>query len=163
MTLRELIHYVMDRGLITKTLTYIHQVNSTWHEKPMAEIHRAYTNVVRELLDSPGKEDTTYKIVVDSNVQDGEDLTDVYLIDVNGDRCALDFTDWNDLIDLPIEDKISRELTQMLGHVLYEITWWGFTNESIRQQREELIQMSEDTDNLIPFEGLSAIEEDSNI
>ena len=133
MTLRELIHYVMDRGLITKTFTYIHQVNSAWHDKPIIEIHRAYTNVIRDLLESPGIEKPTGKIVVDYTIQDNEESTDVYLVDDTGERCALDFTDWNDLIDLPVDDKISKELTQMLGHVLYEITWWGFTNESIRQ------------------------------
>ena len=48
----------------------------------------------------------------------------------------MDFVDWNEIIDLKINDKVSRELSEMLAHVLYELSWWGFTNQSITDQRE---------------------------
>ena len=141
----------MDRGLLTKSLTYIQQVNPSWKEKPFSKIQHAYTNVVRELIECPGSDSVEHTIVVESNVHDGEELVDVYLADESEERISIDFTDWNDLIDLPVKDKISKEITQMLGHVLYEITWWGFTNESIRQQGQELLD-SQDKDNVIPFD-----------
>lgn len=141
----------MDRGLLTKSLTYIHQANPNWKDRPISDIQHAYTNVVRELIECPGVDDVDHEIIVESVVHEEEETVDVYLADKDGSRAALDFTDWNDLIDLPVKDKISREITQMLGHVLYEITWWGFTNESIRQQAQELLD-GQDKDNLIPFD-----------
>jgi hypothetical protein len=141
----------MDRGILTKSLTYIQQANPSWKEKPFSKIQHAYTNVVRELIECPGREKVEHTIVVESVFHEGEETVDVYLVDEGNSRISLDFTDWNDLIDLPVKDKISKEVTQMLGHVLYEITWWGFTNESIRQQGQELLD-NQDRDNIIPFD-----------
>ena len=149
MTLRELLNHVLNNGTFAKTVNYIRTVDDIIGKKPIADIFTAYTNAARELLELAG--DDKYKdhvIVVDTAVQDGEEYSHITLYD-GDDHYALDFVDWNELIDLEIKDKISRELTQMLAHVLYEITWWGFTRESVKQQRDELENV--DRDNLIEF------------
>ena len=147
MTLRELINHVLDHGNLSKTVNYIRQVDSSINEKPVDDVFHAYTNATRELLELPG--DDKYKdhtIVVESVTENNEEYSKVTLND--GDTTyAVDFMDWNELIDLNIKDKISRELSEMLAHVLYEITWWGFTRESVNQQREELENI--DHDNLV--------------
>lgn len=149
MTLRELINHVLDRGTFTKTVNYIRNVDDIIQKKPIDDVFKAYTNATRELLELPG--DDKYKdhvIVVDSVVQDGVEFSKVLLSD--GDtEYSMDFMDWNELIDLKIKDKTSREVSEMLAHVLYEITWWGFTRESVKQQRDELENV--DHDNLIEF------------
>ena len=144
MTLRELLHHVMDRGYFNKTVAFLHTVNDTFKDRELEEVYTAYTNAVRELLELPGSEELEgWTIVVDSEEQDGEEYSDVYLSNDGEGKTAMDFIDWNDIIDLPINDKISRELSEKLGHVLYEITWWGFTRSSINQQRDELEEASE--------------------
>ncbi len=149
MTLRELINHVLDRGCLNKTINYIRQVDEVLCDKPIDKVFKAYTNACRELLELPG--DDKYKdhtIQVKSAVVDGEEYSHVNLC-VDDTEYAMDFMDWNELIDLEIKDKTSRELSEMLAHVLYEITWWGFTRESVKQQRDELENV--DHDDLIEF------------
>lgn len=138
MTLRELIHFIMDRGLATKTIGYIHETDPRWKEKPVEGVFRSYTNVLRELIELDGGcELEGYMIIVESNSQDGEEFTDVYLC--NGeDKWSTSFVDWNELIDLPVQDRISAEITDILAHVLYDITFYGFTRKSVMDSSEEL-------------------------
>ena len=156
MTLRELIHHVMDRGYFNKTVAFLHTVNDTFKDRKMEEVYSAYTNAIRELIELPGSEELEgWTIIVDSEEQDGEEYSDVYLADDQEGKAAMDFIDWIDIIDLPINDRISRELSEKLGHVLYEITWWGFTRSSVNQQREELEIKGEDA--VVEFSSISAI------
>ena len=152
MTLRELINYVMDRGNFHKTVSFLHVTNTTFKERNIHDVTHMYSNMVSELLELPGSDELEkYTIVVESAEQDGEDFIDTHLIDSDLNRVAMDFVDWNDIIDRKIDDKVSRELSEMLAHVLYELSWWGFTNQSITEQREELIKQSENLENLIEF------------
>ncbi len=82
-------------------------------------------------------------IVVESQVIDNEEFSSVCLSD-GTETWSMDFTDWNGLIDLQVDDRVSIELSEMLAHVLYEITWWGFTRESINQQARELENTNKD-------------------
>ena len=150
MTLRELINHVLNHGNFNKTVNYIRQVDQTIGDKPIDDVFHAYTNATRELLELPG--DPKYidhEIVVESVVENNEEFSKVTLHD-GETTYAIDFMDWNELINLEIKDKISRELSEMLAHVLYEITWWGFTRESVNQQRKELEDV--DKDDLIEFD-----------
>ena len=152
MTLRELINYVMDRGNFHKTVTFLHTTNTTFKERSIHDVTHMYSNMVAELLELPGSDElSNYTIIIEPAEQDGEDFIDTHLIDSEGNRVAMDLVDWNEIIDLKINDKVSRELSEMLAHVLYELSWWGFTNQSITDQREELIEQSENRENLIEF------------
>lgn len=150
MTLRELINHVLNHGNLNKTVNYIRQVDKTIGDKPIDDVFHGYTNATRELLELPGDDKfKDHEIVVESVVENNEEFSKVTLHD-GATAYAIDFMDWNELIDLEIKDKISRELSEMLAHVLYEITWWGFTRESVNQQRKELEDI--DKDDLIEFD-----------
>lgn len=146
MTLRELIHYVMDRGLINKTIGYIHQTDPRWRDKPVEQVFRRYTNSIREILELPGGEELDgYSLIVEGNVQDDEEFTDVYL-DNGEEKWSTSFVDWNELVDLPVVDKIKEEITGTLAHVLYDITFYGFTRKSVLDESDDLRERSkEDT------------------
>jgi len=136
----------MDRGYFNKTVAFLHTVNDTFKDRKIEEVYTAYTNAIRELIELPGSDELVdWTIVVDSEEQDGEEYSDVYLANDQEGKVAMDFIDWNDIIDLSIDDRISRELSEKLGHVLYEITWWGFTRSSVNQQREELESQADNT------------------
>lgn len=137
----------MNRGMLTKSINYIRNVDKTIGEKPIDNVFKGYSNAVREMLELYGSDKYEgSKIVVESQVIDGEEFSDVFLED-GTDKWALDFVDWNDIIDLPVEDRVSVEVSEMLAHVVYDITWWGFTRESINQQARELENI--DKDNII--------------
>ena len=104
------------------------------------------------MTDLPGCDNADERVlVINMNVDDDDEFIDVHMMDKSGDKWGVDFSDWNELIDIPIDDKISTELSEMLAHVLYEITWWGMTARSIDDQRDDMIRMSSDTDNLLTF------------
>lgn len=154
MTFRELINHVLDRGYFNKTINYIHAVDINLKDKGIDAVFKAYTNVTRELLDLPGSNELDGHVIhVDNVMEDGVEYSHVTLFDDN-EQYALDFVDWNDLIDLPIKDKTSTEVSEMLAHVLHEITWWGFTCSSILQQGEELLKSGLENTIEFPVSGL---------
>ena len=152
----------MDRGYMHKTMMCLSTLSKDYTDDKIPYMVEKYTGVIRELLDvTPDDELHDHVIVIKQAYdQDNNEYIDVHLENTqDGTTTAIDFIDWAKIIDLPIHDDISREVTQMLAHVLYELTWWGFTRESVRQQGDELIQMAQDKHNLVEF-SLSGIDVD---
>ena len=152
----------MDRGYMHKTMMCLSTLSKDYTDDKIPYMVEKYSGVIRELLDvTPDDELHDHVIVIKQAYdQNNNEYIDVHLENTqDGTTTAIDFIDWAKIIDLPIHDDISREVTQMLAHVLYELTWWGFTRESVRQQGDELIQMAQDKHNLVEF-SLSGIEVD---
>lgn len=152
----------MDRGYIHKTMMCISTLNKDYTDDKIPYMVEKYSGVIRELLEvDPDDELRDHVIVIKQAYdQDNNEYIDVHLEHIqDGTSTAIDFIDWAKIVDLPIRDDISREVTQMLAHVLYELTWWGFTRESVKQQGEELLEIANDKQNLIEF-SLSAIDVD---
>ena len=127
-------------------------MNSDWKDREADEIVSTYRRVADEIIDLPGTDALLgSSIVVDQVSADGVGYIDVYIKDTEGTRWGVDFIDWNDLVDLKIDDRISNEVSEMLAHVLYEVTWWGHTRKSVNDQSLEMVKEAEDADNLIEF------------
>ena len=158
MTLRQLIDHVVSRGNFHKTITHLYHLgNTVWENNTEADVEKRYLKVVAELSDLEGTD--TYAgdhIHVRSNVFEGQEQIDVVLCD-DTNTTAMDFVDWNDIIDLQVKDDVSREISEMLAHVLYEITWWGMSRNSINEQAKEMVDEVANKNNLISF-CLTAIE-----
>ena len=149
MTLRELIECVTTKGFFNKTATQLQILHGDHPDTQ--QVIRKYRNVVDQMLDLPGDDKLNdHTIVIDTGVDAANnEYIKVYLRCGQDNTWGVDFIDWNELIDLPIQDKISNELSGMLAHILYELTWWGFTRESVNQQRIELENVSKD--NIVEF------------
>jgi hypothetical protein len=127
-------------------------MNSDWKERRVDEVTSTYRRVVDEITDLPGSDNLSgTRIVVDQVSADGVSHIDVYIKDDKDERWGIDFIDWNDLVDLKIEDRISNEVSEMLAHILYEITWWGHTRKSVNDQGMQMVREAEDADNIIEF------------
>lgn len=152
MTLRELIDHVTTRGFFNKVGSHLQVMNSDWKDRDITEITKSYRNVVDEIADLPGGDDLTgHVIVVDQVSADDVSYIDVYMKDEQDQRWSIDFLDWNELVDLKIDDRISNEVSEMLAHILYEVTWWGRTRRSVTDQGKELLAEAQDKDNLFVF------------
>ena len=152
MTLRELINHVTARGFFNKVGSHLQAMNTDWKDHAIEDLTKKYRRVVDEIADLPGGDDLHgHRIVIDQVSADGVSYIDVYMVDEQDQRWSIDFVDWNELVDLKIEDRISNEVSEMLAHILYEVTWWGLTRRSIVDQGQELLAAAEDTDNLITF------------
>ena len=152
MTLRELINHVTSRGFFNKVGSQLQAMNSDWKHHSIEKLTEKYRRVVEEIADLPGGDDLHgHKIVIDQVSADGVSYIDVYMIDEHEQHWSIDFVDWNELVDLNIEDRISNELSEMLAHILYEVTWWGITRRSVVDQGQELLVAADDKDNLLTF------------
>jgi len=138
MTLRELIEHCSREGYIDKIGEHIQPLRDEWSETEVTAITSQYKRVAEELVDLHGE-----------NSLDGHSLCiendeNCSVLLMQGDEVwSLDFIDWNCLIDLPIKDKICKTLSERLARILYEITFWGMTRESVLQQAEETKQASQ--------------------
>ena len=81
-----------------------------------------------------------------TEIEDNEESrVDVALLDSGVDELfAMDFVSWDELINLPVYFGEAITETQCLAHILWEITFWGFTQEQINKQLNLLIDAKND-------------------
>lgn len=153
MTLRQLIEHVIDRNMFNSCATYIQHINPEWKDREFTDIVRTYKNVAVELADLPGDDEIAdHQIIIQDVVSElqnvKENYVDVHLHDGES-SWSIDFIDWNQLVDLKIVDHTSsRDLCERLANILYEVTFWGMTRESVCQEQHRLTKTCEH-DNLI--------------
>ena len=63
----------------------------------------------------------------------------------------MDFTPWEDLIDANIKNALSIDSPTTLAHILWEMTFYGFSAESINEAKEEIKKIM-DSDEGIEYE-----------
>lgn len=140
MTLRELLNHVMNRGGSFNVHSIISDVY--YKGENIKNVCEQYTTVIRGLMELPPGPVSRYitkdhVIQVKDYADGGEEYVGVGLYDTaEGKGYACDFCSWRDLIDLDIEDKIGLSLENMLAHILWEITFWGYSEEKIAEQAQ---------------------------
>ena len=139
-TLRQLIDHVLDRGLITHVTSCVYDTYYDTGADYIDVVHQ-YTNVLRELLEL--ETDNTYQhytIVLTQVTGEDESHVDVHL--QQGDSTyAVDYVDWSRLIDLQIREEVGLQAHMILAHILWEITFHGFTNNKVSENRKALESM----------------------
>lgn len=100
-------------------------------------------------------------IIVSRYVEDGEGLWHVGLDDVDGKQYSLSFIPWADLLNHEVRikdcdrdggsDRNTVDLTpaQMLAHVLWEITFYGYSSVEIGERDAELSAIVAEFNDLI--------------
>ena len=143
MILRLLINCVLNSGkwdILYKTIYLSYYLNKD-EIVDMGMVHSSYGAAMGELLELPDKQ-TDYKLVVEK-VEDGHA---VKLVE-RDETYALDHVSWEDLIGATILDETKQLLKhEILAHILWEITFYGFTLERVNQQREEFQQTVDEVD-----------------
>lgn len=153
MTLRELLEHVISHDLFGECVTFLHSINDEWNGKEFDALFKSYSNVANELTDLPGDDELEGHQIrlqdVTSEIQSiKESYIDVHLYDGES-PWSIDFVDWNQLIDLPVDDQTdTRSLTTRLAVILYEMTFWGRTRHGVLHEAETLKNVN---DNIIPF------------
>ena len=157
MTLRDLLKTCRYKDIFN----IIHQ--EYYKGKPEDGIYQAdcgYRRVFRDLLMLPrlplDDRDHEYQIYVRERQEGDYNAIDVSLYCNEDEQTyAIDFTPWEDLIDMGIKCSLSLDDTSILAHVLWEITFYGFSAESINEAKEELDEIKKGIDSgeteLIPW------------
>ena len=55
---------------------------------------------------------------------------------------SMDFVNWEELIDLQIEDLVGLSIADQIAHILYELTFWGWDNIEIQTQAQKMLSDS---------------------
>jgi len=163
MTLRELVHAVMNTGNWNKVTSIIYDTYYTENDQ-RKDIDHAYMNVFAELIELPTNKSTdTIAIVEHTSLIPGEDddstiekYVDVHLKNAAGEPASMSYVDWAELVDMNISCDMDITINEQLAHVLWEMTFYGFSNEAVKQSRLDLERVIEQTetndDNLIAWE-----------
>ena len=69
----------------------------------------------------------------------------------DGNIYCVDFVNWGDLLDLVVQDNAKIPLEVQLAHVLYEITFWGWSSDAIQKEKQKLSESREYT---MPLSGI---------
>ena len=141
LTLREIINQVMDANALKQVFNVIYEKYYTDTDKnakhDIETVANGYTSTVRELLELDSTS-SAYAIAL----TEGEEWMDVHLV-ADGKKFAMDFVLWEELVDSTIVDNTGRlENTEALAHILWEMTFYGFTEARVKEAGDELLEAS---------------------
>lgn len=151
MTLRELLTVVLDTGGLHRVAEFIQREYYSEYTCRQAICDRI-TDVILEMVSLDGnhvlKQDntiqlTTYDVIVDGGST--EQSIHVGLLEHSTeDKFSLDLIPWNQLIDLPVENKTPTDLHETVAHIIWEITFWGTTAHEIDKQIDHMQQIRDE-------------------
>lgn len=150
-------------GNIFKTISYISSVFYEHDEQSEQfdsynKVSHAYTRVAQELMELQATDSLHGEEIVINHVIDGdENHVDVHLRNVDTqETSAIEWTDWADLINLPVTDECGMQVHMIVAHVLYEITFLGFSRQTVIQEIDKLKEVVDDIkqhpENLVSWE-----------
>ena len=169
MTLIELINKVMDEGALNKAIVSMYL--EYYDDQPMDEIDtiaHSYNKVIRDILEATPDDQSidTYNILVkeetdDIDPDDVQTYTDVSLYNKKESKTyAMDCTSWTELINMEITSEIDTDIYGLLAHILWEITFYGFSLHDIEAAKGSMMkqvqEIEDGTATLIPLSGISA-------
>lgn len=158
MTLRELIEYIYDNDLDTDLYTSIYNNYYTSADATLPDVIECYNLVVQEIVELPQFQNSDHHILLESVVDSDSTRVDVCLFDTaEGKSYSVDYIDWSELVDLLVEDRVGLCHYDRLAHVLWELTFHGFTRDAIRESALELEKASEELSESFDLDDLDSI------
>ena len=155
MTLRELI----NSNVYKNVFNFLYKIY--YKDRDSSEVEKfdvAYLDVWNNLLKKDLNLKKDYKILIREFPSDPEDDLSESFIDVclqdRKDTFAIDLVLWEDLIDVEVNKKAQICDAEALAHLLWEITFYGFSENSIASFRKSLDDLSNESGESISLEDL---------
>jgi hypothetical protein len=146
MTLRELLKRKSFKSIFN--VVYKNYLKEESEEK-VINFSIGFENAFDELKSVEHHSETKNLIVLNEVERDGEQIIDVCLFDHDQDEhYSLDFMDWGEIIECNVIAPKKLNQTQIIGHILWEITFWGFSRDKIKHERDETIKSIEESEKL---------------
>lgn len=137
MTFRELLQKANHKEIFN------HLYREYYYKNIDDEVHemaRSYQKVMDQLLQKPSRPNKEWEIQVRTSEGAFDDIC-WYNIEEEA-VYALDLTPWSEIIDANIQDPLDLPMNEACAHILYEITFYGFTEEQIVAERQALKKLS---------------------
>ena len=127
-------------GTIFKVMSHMKTMYYGDHDCTVEDISEQYTQVAQEMLNLPSLPGCeNYTIQLKQVTDDGETYIDTCMQSETGEYYSMSYTDWAELMDLRVVTETQIELLEQLAHILWELTFHGFSREDINKSRAELI------------------------
>ena len=159
MTLRDLLKVCRYKDIFN--VLHKEYYKDVYPKDKIQEADYGYRKVFEELLMLPDKPSEEYQIYICKKTDnlDGEEFIDVGLYcDEDEETYAIDLTPWPDLIDAKIKNPTKLDNVEVAACILWEVTFYGFSEDRITLEREELKRLIERVDSgeekLIPWEDI---------
>jgi hypothetical protein len=146
MTLRELLYRKSYKNIFNVIYkTYL-------QDKPQDKIVEYSINFQKafeELKNVEPNKKTKNLVVLNEIKDENEDVIDVCFYDESEDEhYALDFMDWGEIIECEVVAPKKFNQTTIVAHILWEITFWGYSRDKITEQRKTLNKVSEEVEDI---------------
>ena len=144
MTLRDL----LLKCTYKKTFNQIYKIylKGDYKKSEITEFDFLYYKFFEFLKTLPKKENPLGKIYL-THIANNDPEVDVCFLDENKDELfAMDFIDWDDIIDIEVYKTFNCSDFECLAHILHEITFWGFNKEAFEKQKKILRDSIDETE-----------------
>jgi hypothetical protein len=130
-------------------------------DEEVSHIDLSYLGVWKELIKKDLNLNKDYKIYITEKEDgfDGGKYIDVCLYSVVEEELyAMDTTLWSEMIDMEVYKAVKMDDTKALAHILWEMTFYGFTEKTVALKKEEFKELARRIDSgeekMIPWEDI---------
>ena len=142
MTFKDLINKVSYKrvfNVIHKEYYLDSKYSDSEYRQKMMEIDYSFSKAFDSIrMQKPSNPDEKYAIsfrIVDEDTE--EPYIDVFLYDeISDENFAVDFCDWCNVLSYEVSNPLNFTNEEMVAHILWEITFWGFSQEKVNEQKE---------------------------
>lgn len=134
-----------------KVFSFINKHYDKGNPSKLKKCRNAYGQVWDDLLKMRAKK-ADFCIAVELQYDEDESWFNVHGIPIgnteDGETWAIEMTDWREWLGAEIDSDTlsSYHAEELIGHILWEMTFCGFTNEEILGRRKELIDLADRVD-----------------
>ena len=148
MTFRELLNKCLFKSVFNKIrLLYYMDKSNTFLMEASCGYRKAYDALCQKKKNpnNDWKIYLTEKEIYPEECDGGKYIDVCYLNNEEDEIYSIDFVPWEDLIDLEIHNCAKMDDTTALAHILWEITFWGFSDSAINKEKKLLDEASKET------------------
>jgi hypothetical protein len=146
MTLRELLYRKSFKNIFN--VIYKTYLKDKSNDK-ITEYSISFQKAFKELKNVEPNKKTKNLVVLNEIKDENEDVIDVCFYDESEDEhYALDFMDWGEIIECEVVAPKKFNQTTIVAHILWEITFWGYSRDKITEQRKTLNKLSEEIEDI---------------
>lgn len=146
MTLRELLYRKSYKNIFNVIYkTYLKDKPQDKVTEYSINFHKAF----EELKNVEKNKQTKNLIVLNEIKNEDEEVIDVCFYDeIEDEHYALDFVDWGEIIECEVVAPKKFNQTTIVAHILWEITFWGYSREKITEQKKDLNKVVKEVEEL---------------
>lgn len=146
MTLRELLYRKSFKNIFN--VIYKNYLKDKSSDK-ITEYSISFEKAFEELKNVELNKKTKNLIVLNEIKDKDEEVIDVCFYDDSEDEhFALDFMDWGEITECEVVAPKKFNQTTIVAHILWEITFWGYSRDKITEQRKTLNKLSEEIEDI---------------